>query len=338
MKKLFLVVFVLILFVLGALGAVEQKFSSLPIGANLDGYISAIRIWYGPLGSTINNSFPYNRQQDGSLEDFAIAKLREMAGRFVPKAGQETALYGWGISAFTDGIGGLLPYYGESKPAEIAGAPPAGEYNGFYQILRNGKWEVPEEVFGKVKFQFGVSVGFYIPDTRHLEVNLYNGTRVVRFSTLERISEEGNSCDLPATIGGLNVGIVSIPEEITLAKPSWWERAEITLLTEDGKSVTFLVNRTAQDGTAIRWSSPPPSFFVPPTPTIASLKRVGDLTEVAVENAGNVVLEFSQDLTSWQTADTTHIALTSDRGGRVFRHKTVAASGYYRLRLKDGAQ
>ena len=337
MKILFSLLLVLSVSV-SALGA-QQKFSSLPIGANLDGYISSIQLYIGTDGNYQEESFRYNRQYDGSLETFAAAKLREVTSRFVPKAGQASALHGWGIDAITEGVGNLLPSYnGESEPAVIAVAPLPDERATakFRFVFRNNRWEVPEEVFGKVKFQFGWGIGYYIPGVADLEVNLYSGSRISRFSTREKIQEEGNPCELPAIT--LALPDVVIPREIATAQSSWWEYAEITLLTDDNRSVTFLVNRTERDGTAIRWSNPPPSFFTPPSPKITSLKRVGDITEIGVENPGAVgAFEFSTDLREWREVSGTEIVLKStDPSG--FRHRHKGETGFYRLRQKDGTQ
>ena len=99
------ILFSLLLVLFGSVSALgaQQKFSSLPIGANLDEYISSIQLYIGTDGNYQEESFRYNRQYDGSLETFAAAKLREVTSRFVPKAGQASALHGWGIDAIYSG-------------------------------------------------------------------------------------------------------------------------------------------------------------------------------------------------------------------------------------------
>lgn len=340
MKKFFVGLF-LALSVAGLLGA-EQKFSSLPIGYNLDGYINSIQILIvgDGLDASAWQSYPYSRTYDGKLETFAAQKLREYTASIQPSDG--TSLYGWAINAITDGIGGLLPTYnGESKPATIAVAPPIGEDDGFRFTLRNGKWEVPEEVFGKVRFDFGISVGFYIPTVTDIEVNLYNGTRISRFSTIERISDADNPCELPAILAAVRSGwAVGLPS--TLLKPNegdWWSRAEITLY-EGNKQVTFIQSNPSSpdDGKAIRWSTPFPSVFVLPTPKIASLKRVGAVTEMTVEGAPNatVSVEWKPMLgLEWEPVSYLSPLSLNTSGSGTFSHTTASASGFYRLRLAE---
>ncbi|TSC83586.1 MAG: hypothetical protein G01um101417_496 [Parcubacteria group bacterium Gr01-1014_17] len=337
MKKLFVGLVVLALSV-WTLGAVEQKFSSLPIGANLDGYINGIEILV--VGDGLNasawQSYPYSRNRDGKLETFASQKLRDYTASI--KLANGTTAYGWAINARTDGVGGLLPTYnGKAASAVIASAPLIDESDEFHLTLRNGKWEVPEEVFGKVKFQFGWGLWYYIPGVTGLEINLYAGSRISRFSTIERVSEADNPCELPAILLELPNDVM-IPNEIALAKPSWWERAEITLYTK-AESVTFLVNRTEQDGKAIRWSNPPPSFFVPPAPSkpkIASLKRVRNTTEITISAEATSVanLEFSETLNgSWYSIPKYPQPLSLQTGSSKFTHTTEALSCFYRVRI-----
>ena len=225
----------------------QQKFSSLPVGANLDGYINFVVVGFGTTKNFLAETFEFNYRQDGKLESFAASKLRQVSSRFSPRPGQETDLHWWSVDGYTHGLSGLpSPYYGETGSALIALAPPPGNVESeFHLVFHNGKWSVPNEVFGKVKFQFGWGVGYYIPGVMDLEINLYNESRIARFSTRERISDADNPCELPATILALPDAI--IPNEIATARPSWWERAEITLYTSTA-SVTFLVNRTAEDG------------------------------------------------------------------------------------------
>ncbi|MDP3661747.1 MAG: hypothetical protein Q8R17_02775 [bacterium] len=323
-----------------ATASAQQKFSSLPIGYNLDGYISAIQIRFSGGGQKLKDTFQYDRVRDGPLETFASAKLRDVVSGFAPKPGEETAYYGWVIDAITDGIGGLLPYYsGESKPSVIAVAYPPDELIPFYLTLRNGKWEVPEEVFGKVRFEWPAAVGYTIP-AWNLKVDVSDSQgRIARFAAREGIQDEGNPCALPVILMGLNTGGVLIPEEIATAAPAWWERAEITLLTEDGKFVTFLVNRTEQDGKAIRWSNPPPSFFAPPAspaPKIASLKRVRNTTEITVsaETSATAHLEFSETLNgNWYSIPKYPQPLSLQTGSSKFTHTTDAPASFYRVRI-----
>src|SRR3989338_10611936 len=124
MKRFFAVCFVLALSV-RTLGAVEQKFSSLPIGYNLEEYINSIEILVAGNGLDASawQSYPYSRNHDGKLEAFAVQKLRDYAASIKPVS--EAATYGWGINAITEGIGGLLPSYnGESKSPTISAPPP----------------------------------------------------------------------------------------------------------------------------------------------------------------------------------------------------------------------
>ncbi|GEM_PF-2595672 len=344
MKRFFVGLVVLALSVLGTLGA--QKFSSLPIGYNLDGYISRILVEIGSRenGKWTQEQFEYSRNSDGALEAFAEQKLREVAGRFTPVSGAEQFAYMWDIAAYTDGIGGLLPTYsGVAAPTHIAGAPPPDEYvklyeTGFHLIQGNGKWEVPEEVFGKVRFQFGAAISYYIPEVWNLKVDVSDSTgKVARLAARERIQDEGNPCALPVILFGLNDSLAVIPNEIATAQSSWWERAEITLYTK-AESVTFLVNRTAQDGTAIRWSSPPPSFFVPPPPKIASLTRRGATTEITVFTDGSVSvhLEFSETLGgSWYSIPKYLQPLSMQTGSTKFSHTIEADRCFYRVRLAE---
>lgn len=340
MKRHLVGLFVLALSALGTLGA-EQKFSSLPIGYNLGSYISSIKVNFGRTGNRITENYSYARGKDVELTEFATAKLRDSISRYAQHEPiRETEWYAWGIYAITDGIGGLLPTYnGESKPATIAVAPLAGEATWFQFTLRNGTWEVPEEVFGKVKFQFGAAPGFYIPGVTDLEVNLFGADgRVSMFSTREQISGLNNPCVLPATLDAIKYEeVIIIPNEIALARTSWWKHAEITLLTPN-ESVTFRVNRTEKDGVAIRWSDPPPSFFIPPTPKISSLKRKGDKTELAIEGTPNnaVVVEWIEKLgDEWQPLYPPYPESLDANGRGSFIHETAGATGFYRVRSEN---
>ena len=308
----------------------QQRFTSLPIGHNLGGYVSAIRIRIGQdgLGAlVVGELYQYRFPQDGTLETFASQKLREAAVQLKPHI-----QYWCEIDALTEGVDGLLPAYaGSAESTTIAMAPQVGEEINF--SLLNG--EVPEEVFGKVKFQFGWGVGYYIPDVTDLEVNLYNGSRISRFSTRERIQEDGNSCELPAITLALKGGDVAIPNEIAISKTAWWKYAEITLYTHS-EFVTFLVNRTEKDGTPIRWSNPPPSFFEPPAPKIASLKRVGNTTELLVEGNPdeNVSIEWTPVLGgNWQPLKALIVPMSLNSSGKnITTHTTAGPSGFYRVR------
>ncbi len=346
MKKIFVSLVILALSIVGTLGA--QKFSSLPIGYNLDGYISSVWVVVGPMDKKpLSEIYRFNFPQDGKLESFVSFKIREMAQRLPPPTGTENAQAGWYAEALTEGVGGLLPhYYGESKPATIATAPISGADKLFTFLNRNGKWEVPEEVFGKVKFNFGVSVGFYIPTANNIEVTMSNGSRISRFSTIEQVSDADNPCELPAILSAIRSGwAVGLPS--VLLKPNgteWWNRAEITLYEGD-KQVTFVQNNppSLEDGKAIRWSNPPPSFFTPPLPKITSLKRVfGEVTEIVVEGTPNsfVAVEWSEVLGGeWQTLSALVVPLGLNANGRgILTHKTKAAVGFYRLRLSDGVR
>lgn len=316
----------------------QQKFSSLPIGANLDGYISSIQILVAGDGLDFSawQSYPYNCKHDGKLEAFAVQKLRDYTAsiKFV-----NGTTYGWEIHAVTDGIGGLLPSYnGKAASAVIASAPPTGEPQEFHPTLRNGKWEVPEDIFGKVKFGWGIAVPFHIQTLWNLRITLYdNQGRVSRFSAQERVADNDNPCELPSVLGGLSVNDAYIPREVALANNAWWTRAEIELLTiNNEQSVTFLVNRTTDDGKAIRWSNPPPSFFVPPMPKIARIARVGNTTEITVsaEETSVAYLEFAKTLSgNWNALPAYQVPLTLQTGSSTFTHTTDALSCFYRLRV-----
>lgn len=337
MKKLFVSLVILALLsacehaqagsVAGILGG-EQKFSSLPIGYNWDEYISAVQIFIAPVGwfQVVQEKHQYSRKRDGKLEAFAARKLRDAVGfvpdwietgKFfgnesrmlysfaspppIPQAERKTMSYEWAIYAITDGIGGLLPMYsGKAEPATIATAPFSSEEARFHLTFRNGHWEVPEEVFGKVKFQFGWGIAYYIPEMSrgNLEVNLYGaGGRVSRFSTLEGIYDVDNPCKAAAILADLPGGWVIIPTEIAIPQNPWWNRAEIILLPSDERKVVFehYYPPLPFDGRAVAWSDPPPKFFGLP-PLRLDTVRAADGLEFYFSGVGaeNALLEESK--------------------------------------------
>jgi len=323
----------------------QQKFTSLPIGANLDGYISSIEVTVGgPSNERITEMYPFHFPSDGKLKSFTFSKIREMIGRLPTPTGPDNAQRGWYVEAFTSGVGGLLPnYYGEKKTATIATAPIDAEDKWFSLVFQNGRWIVPEEIFGEVKFDWPAAIGWPIQGLWNFTVNVSGVLgKVAHFDVRAGIQDEGNPCALAVfRIGLLNFNppAFGIPEEIFTAASAWWSSAEITLFTEDGRFVTFLVNRTEKDGTPIRWSNPPPSFFEPPAPKIASLKRVGNTTELLVEGNPdeNVSIEWTPVLGgNWQPLKALIVPMSLNSSGKnITTHTTAGPSGFYRVRTAE---
>lgn len=347
MKKLFAVLFVLALSVVGALGTEEQFF--IPIGENFKYHVKTIQItihgtWkYLPVIWTENigiyKESPYN-PSEGTVQEAAEKLLRQLAGQFSLPALQNTNdRFSVNVEVFPD-------------PAMFTVANNGPGFGEEFALVQDatGRWRIPEKAL-TVKLEYE-HPSFYLPWVKKTEKVLYAKYEGKEYDIIHEIDDFATDTD-GIVNSSSKFGFVTLAsyEAVPEARKEYaekypenptygWTRGELTLF---GENNTF-VKVDLRNGVKIAESTPPPYPVGPRAPRIARIIRYNfgwketffhGETELILEGekGAQLILEFSENLTSpaWENVEFPYVLLTSN--AKFITHRTSSATGFYRLRI-----
>ena len=301
LKRLLLVIFILV-----AGGVSAQQISQLPIGKNTHLGVTTATIIVGSYEAgyqLVRRQHEKYTHSERGLEGFLRDVLQTLP---TPKPGTESALYYLYVS--TDWVLGY-----------------DGRQNLFKLEQTTSGYRIPESALN-FEWEYG-GVGIYATGATDFEIETQSQHI---FSTIgEGRSLEIFECDVLAAKSGLKRGEVGgFGGE--LVDPTSPDRIRTLTIYENDRFVTF-----NGDGIPIRWSSPPPSFFLPPPAMI--LQKTGNGQLELVVNADGTVEESETVNGPWGPPNSlSSVKLASDSQQRRFSFTQTSVMKFYRLRV--GAQ